>query len=82
MRNSEIKFKDRIYADFNLEIKRIRLRETLDQILVKPDIYLRTKVPENISETLIKLNEIRKQWNMRTIQEFNLFPQAQVISPP
>ena len=31
----------------------IRLRENLKDILVNPNIYMRTKVPENICDTLI-----------------------------
>ena len=53
LKNIDLKFKERIFLDFNMEILRIRLREKLDNILSKPDIYIRTKVPENICNTLI-----------------------------
>jgi len=44
LRNSEILFKDRIYCDFGLDIKKVRLRDNLRQFLMKPDIYNRIKV--------------------------------------
>jgi len=37
-------FKERLYQDFGLEIKKVRLRETLREFLMKPDIYNRVKV--------------------------------------
>jgi len=48
LKNHEVRFKERIYTDFNVEIKRIRLRENLSKLLINPDLYIRTKVPENI----------------------------------
>lgn len=50
--NPEIRFKNRLYLDFNVAIKKIRLRETLTKIMGNPDIYLRSKVPEDIYDTL------------------------------
>ena len=37
-------FKDRIYMNFGLEIKKIKLRENLKDFLIKPDLYNRIKV--------------------------------------
>ncbi|EGR26983.1 hypothetical protein IMG5_203820 [Ichthyophthirius multifiliis] len=76
LKNSDIKFKERIYQDFNLEIKRIRLRNTLKQILQNADIYIRTKVPENICKALNQISEICKCQNMKTLYQFDLFPLA------
>jgi len=50
--NPDIKFKNRIYLDFNVYIKRIKLRNTLTEIMASPDIYLRSKVPVEIYDTL------------------------------
>lgn len=43
--NPEIWFKNRLYLDFNVNIKKIKLRDTLTSIMASPDIYLRSKVP-------------------------------------
>jgi len=50
--NPEIRFKDRIYMEFNCAIKKIKLRDTISTIIEEPDIYLRAKVPENMYDTL------------------------------
>jgi hypothetical protein len=39
---------------------------------------MRTKVPENICETLVKISEIRRCDNLLEIIKSNLFPDAKV----
>jgi hypothetical protein len=43
--NPDVRFKNRIYLDFNVAIKKVKLREPLRQIMGAPDVYLRSKVP-------------------------------------
>lgn len=50
--NPEIKFKNRLYQSFNCAIKKIKLRDSLTKIMSEPDIYLRSKVPEDMYDTL------------------------------
>jgi hypothetical protein len=50
--NPEVRFKNRIYLDFNVQIKKIKLRDTVTKIMGSPDVYLRSKVPEDIYDTL------------------------------
>lgn len=50
--NPGVKFKHRIYQDFNVALKKIRLRDSLTQIIGKPDVYMRSKVPEDMYDTL------------------------------
>lgn len=75
--NPDIKFKDRIYQDFNCAIKKIKLRDTVTSIIGEPDIYLRAKVPENMYETLQKFAEIRKLDRISFVRDFNLFPSSE-----
>ena len=42
--NPEVKFKFRLYWDFNASIKRLKLRDTLTKIMSSPDVFLRSKV--------------------------------------
>lgn len=51
---------ERLYADFNLELKRIRLRPSLDALLIDPSIYIRSKVSEDICNTLNNINSIKR----------------------
>jgi hypothetical protein len=48
----DIKYQDRFYKDFNCSIKKIKLRDTLSKTMGAPDIYLRSKVSEDMYDTL------------------------------
>jgi hypothetical protein len=50
--NPEVRFKNRLYLEFNVQIKKIKLRDTITKIMGSPDVYLRSKVPEDIYDTL------------------------------
>ena len=50
--NPLVRFKNRMYLDFNVSIKKIRLRDPLTRIMGAPDVYLRSKVPEDMYDTL------------------------------
>lgn len=50
--NPDVRFKNRLYIDFNVMIKKIKLRDTITKIMGSPDVYLRSKVPEDIYDTL------------------------------
>jgi len=74
--NPEVRFKNRVYLDFNVAIKKIRLRDTLTKIMGSPDVYLRSKVPEDMYDTLQKFAEIRKLDRAALIRDFNLYPET------
>jgi len=48
----------------------------LSTIMSAPDIYLRSKVPEDMYDTLQKFAEIRKLDRANLVRDFNLFPSA------
>ena len=50
--NPDVRFKNRIYLDFNASIKKIKLRDNLRAIMGAPDVYLRSKVPEDMYNIL------------------------------
>ena len=50
--NPQVRYKSRLYLDFNVSIKKIKLRDTLTKIMGSPDVYLRSKVPEYMFDTL------------------------------
>lgn len=77
LKNTKILFTTRAYADFNLELKRIRLRPSLSQILLDPSIYIKSKVDEKICENLNKLSDlIRICDDLQTVSSMNLWPEA------
>jgi len=73
--NTDIRYKDRLYYEFNVAIKIIKLRNTLSSIMSSPDVYLRSKVAEDMFDTLQKFAEIRKLDRANLVRDFNLFPQ-------
>lgn len=74
--NPAIKFKNRLYHDFNVTIKKIKLRDTLTEIMSSPDIFLRSKVPAEIYDTLQKMAEMRKYDRLKYLKDYDLFPHA------
>jgi hypothetical protein len=72
--NPLVRFKNRLYLDFNVSIKKIKLRDPLTQTMGSPDVYLRSKVPEDMYDTLQKFAEIRKLDRISLVKEFNLWP--------
>ena len=72
--NPEVRYKNRMYLDFNCSLKKIRLRDTLTKIMGSSDVYLRSKVPEDMYDTLQKFAEIRKLDRASLVRDFNLFP--------
>ena len=43
--NPEVRYKNRLYLDFNVQVKKIKLRDPLTKIMGAPDVYIRAKVP-------------------------------------
>jgi len=72
--NPEIRFKNRQYIDFNVTIKKIKLRSTLTEIMASPNIYLRNKVPQEIYDTLQKMAEMRRFDRIKYLRDYDLFP--------
>lgn len=72
--NPNVKFKERLYLDFNGALKKIKLRSTLSSIIGNPDVYMRNKVEEDMFNILTKLAEVRNLERIQLVRDFNLFP--------
>ena len=72
--NPEVRYKNRLYLDFNVQVKKIKLRDPLTKIMGAPDVYIRAKVPEDIYNTMQKFAELRKLDRMSLVRDFDLFP--------
>lgn len=72
--NPQVRYKNRMYQEFNVSMKRIRMRDPLTKIMGAADVYLRSKVPEDMYDTLQKFAEIRKLERVGLVRDFNLFP--------
>jgi hypothetical protein len=58
---------------------RLKLRDTLTKIMSSPDVFLRSKVPEEIYDTLQKLAEIRKFDRIKYLKDYSLFPASDLL---
>ena len=75
--DSNILFNERIYSKFDLSLKFIKTRETLEQILTTFDIYLKSINYREIYDTFMNIGSILKAQTLREITNENLFPNAE-----
>mmetsp|Transcript_28866 Transcript_28866/g.26192 ORF Transcript_28866/g.26192 Transcript_28866/m.26192 type:complete len:101 (-) Transcript_28866:1129-1431(-) len=77
LKNPQFLFKSRLFLQFNIDIKKIKLREKLNKLLYKPEIYMRSQVPEKFYDILMIFNQIRKCYKIAEIVSSNLFPNTE-----
>lgn len=74
--DSNILFNKRIYSKFDLSLKYIKLRDTLNNILTTFDIYSKANKYREIYNAFLNYGSILKSETMREIANANLFPDA------
>lgn len=80
LKNTNLTFLKRLYADFNIEMKKLRFRPSLSQLLLEPIIYIKSKVPEEISQNLNKISEVKKICDdLKAVDSMNLWPDSSVL---
>lgn len=77
--NPEVRFKYRKYWDFGASLKRIKFRDTLTHTMSSPNVFLRSKVPKEIYETLQQLAEMRKMNRIKFLKDYSLFPDPDLL---
>ena len=77
--NPEITFAERLYGEkYHVNIKKIKLRETLRQLILKVDTYLEPKY-QLTAFALMRLNEIAKAGRMKKLRDLVLFPEVKQL---
>ena len=71
-----VRFLKREYTPFQVDLKRIKLRDRLPEICETPDIYNRAKVPLKCFEALHRLFRLRNANRLRHVAESDLFPRV------
>ncbi|GLE03903.1 hypothetical protein PINS_up012814 [Pythium insidiosum] len=74
-----LRFTRRLYSAFGIDLKRIKLREALPELLQRPDMYLRSKVSESCYLALTRLAEIRRAERLVELRDAELFPLASML---
>ena len=74
--NTSITFPSRLYNTFEMPTKLIKLRATLPQLLLKPDIYQYLRVQEGCRDALLCLGKLLLSTTQRYAYKAEAFPQA------
>ena len=77
--DSNILFDKRIYSKFNLSLKFIKTRDSLEKILTTFDIYLKSINYRDIYDTFMKIGSILKSETLKEISDEQLFPDAESL---
>ena len=78
--NPDVRFKDRLYTSFNVDLKKVRFRDPLPFLNAMPEIYNRAKVSEECFEALHRLGEIRHGNRLSEASMLQMFPTAGMIT--
>ncbi|KAF1328476.1 hypothetical protein FI667_g6738, partial [Globisporangium splendens] len=77
--NEQLMFPRRLYTTFAIDLKRIKLRYPLLQLLHAPELYMRTKVSEACFNALTRLADVRQAVRLDEIAHLELFPTASML---
>ncbi|XP_033746510.1 uncharacterized protein LOC117331748 isoform X3 [Pecten maximus] len=77
--NSDMNFSERLYGPLDVDLCRVKLHESLTQIIQQPLLYVRDMVPKACFEALIRIYELTKLDQMRNVVRNDLFPNADMI---
>ena len=74
MNTKDIHFEHRLYGIFDVDLKKIKLRDPLPMLLKMPEIYMRSKVSAACFHAINCIRDLRKSNTLRDCATFNLFP--------
>lgn len=77
--NPELGFSKRLYADFNLVLKQVKLRQSLDALTQRPDLCLPSKCDVAVSHGLNQLMDMKRAERIHVLKLMNSFPSAVCI---
>jgi hypothetical protein len=77
--NPHVRFTDRLYSAFDVDLKRIKLRYVLPSLLSTPNIYMRAKVSETCFLALTRLADLRACERLADAKSLDLFPSARML---
>ncbi|KDO32742.1 hypothetical protein SPRG_02440 [Saprolegnia parasitica CBS 223.65] len=77
--NHDVRFSQRLYSAFDVDLKRIKLRDPLPDIIKRPELYMRSKVSENCFQALNRLQNVRKASRLAELRDLDLFPLVSML---
>ena len=76
MKDPTITFEHRLYADFNVDIKKVKLRTNLKVLIGQPQMYLREKIPQETYDAVMRLKKMREKNTIVEVVESDLWLKA------
>jgi hypothetical protein len=77
--NPEVLFHERMYTKFGPDIKRIRPRDKMKKLVVKPELYDRKQVDALCFEAMEKIMELRRAVDLNSTKEFSMYPSVESL---
>ncbi|XP_072308402.1 uncharacterized protein FLJ43738 [Eucyclogobius newberryi] len=77
--NANLAFSKRIYDTLNLSLMPIILPESMEIIMMKPLVYIRSIVPPLFLQGLLRLKQLCQVRSLKDAVQYNLFPSAEMI---
>eukprot|EP01029_Cantina_marsupialis_P030980 TRINITY_DN867_c0_g1_i7.p1 TRINITY_DN867_c0_g1~~TRINITY_DN867_c0_g1_i7.p1 ORF type:complete len:875 (-),score=249.13 TRINITY_DN867_c0_g1_i7:576-3200(-) len=75
LHNQSVSFTKRLYAEYHTDLRKVRLRHPLQELVESPDIYNRAKVSAPCFYCLTKLNEIKSAERLIQLKRGQLWPE-------
>lgn len=73
----DIGFSSRLYADFDLSLKQIKLRQSsIDFLMHRPELYDHSRCEQETTNALQGLLELRRAERIHSLKELNAFPSS------
>ena len=79
MKDPRILFHERIYSEFDVDVKKVKLRTLLKTLLSYPDTYMPRAVPKDIYETLMQLKRLREKNTVHEVLASDLWPSGKSV---
>eukprot|EP00928_Gymnodinium_smaydae_P098740 TRINITY_DN9246_c1_g2_i3.p1 TRINITY_DN9246_c1_g2~~TRINITY_DN9246_c1_g2_i3.p1 ORF type:complete len:1032 (+),score=199.60 TRINITY_DN9246_c1_g2_i3:222-3098(+) len=77
----DVGFSDRLYLDFNLSIKQIKLRQSrLESLLQRPALYDREREDKEVPAALIALMDMKRVPRLHMLKGAGSFPPARAVA--
>ena len=79
MKDPRLLFDKRIYSEFDVDIKKVKLRTLLKNLLANSETYMPRSVPKDIYDTLMQLKKIREKNTIHEVLASALWPSAKSV---
>jgi hypothetical protein len=77
--NSSMAFSKRIYGSLDIDIFKVKLFESLDNIVQKPLLYVRDMTPKASFDALVKLQQLLSEYRLSSVIRCDLLPSAEMV---